>query len=161
MLNESRAVPSAKPVVLIGTDFSEVSAHALAEARVLALLLGGSLRIVHVSERPGSIPWSPDADAEMWLSRSRTAPGAIETRSGTPWIELARFAEECGAALVVVGTHGRTGFQTVALGSTASRLTLLSPRPVLLVNGRTTARLEGRAAPASTRGATAAPPTRP
>lgn len=157
MLSEPRAIPSAKPVVLVGTDFSDVAGHAVAEARVLALLLGGSLRIVHVTEHAASMPWRPDADAESWMSRSRTPVGTIETRSGTPWIELARFAEECGAALVVVGTHGRTGFQTVALGTTASRLTLLSPRPVLLVNGRPAARPAGRVGLASTSGATSPP----
>jgi nucleotide-binding universal stress UspA family protein len=136
MIPAPRTAPTAKPVVLVGTDFSEAAGNAMAEARVLSLRLGGSLRLLHVTERTSSGPWQPDGRAVDWLMRANSPAASVETRSGTPWVELARFADECGAALVVVGTHGRTGFQTVALGTTAARLTLLSPRPVLLVSGR-------------------------
>ena len=51
-------------------------------------------------------------------------------------MELVRVAGERGAQMIVVGTHGRSGFQPVALGSTAARLALLSPRPTLLVGSR-------------------------
>lgn len=124
------------PVVLVGTDFSETAALALAEAGRLAARLDGTLRVVHVrgvSERE----WRPDGVARAWLAGRSTDCPELEVRKGTPWVELSRVAEECDAAFVVVGTHGRTGVQPVALGSTAARISLASSRPVVLVNGRT------------------------
>lgn len=46
---------------------------------------------------------------------------------------LARLAGELGCELVVMGSHGRTGFAGLLMGSVASRLLHLAPCPVLLV----------------------------
>jgi nucleotide-binding universal stress UspA family protein len=46
---------------------------------------------------------------------------------------LARVADECGADLVVLGTHGRHGFRRVLLGSVAESLLRATRVPVLLV----------------------------
>jgi nucleotide-binding universal stress UspA family protein len=40
------------------------------------------------------------------------------------------------ADLVVIGTHGRTGFARFFLGSVASRVLAISPCPVLTVRGK-------------------------
>jgi nucleotide-binding universal stress UspA family protein len=61
----------------------------------------------------------------------------VVVRSGTPWLEIVRYAQERPAEVVVVGTHGSTGFQPLSLGATAGRLAILSPRPVLLVGPKT------------------------
>ncbi|WP_250454350.1 universal stress protein [Caballeronia sp. ATUFL_M2_KS44] len=45
-------------------------------------------------------------------------------------------AEDFGADLVVMGTHGRRGFQRVLLGSVAERFIRLARCPVMLVPGR-------------------------
>jgi nucleotide-binding universal stress UspA family protein len=37
--------------------------------------------------------------------------------------------------MVVIGTHGRTGFAKLVLGSVASRVLAISPCPVLTVRG--------------------------
>ncbi len=42
-------------------------------------------------------------------------------------------AEEIGADLLVVGTHGRTGLDHVLVGSTAERVVRIAPCPVLAV----------------------------
>ncbi|WP_179284174.1 MULTISPECIES: universal stress protein [Alcaligenaceae] len=47
--------------------------------------------------------------------------------------QLQDAAEEEGADLVVLGTHGRRGFQRMVLGSVAEAFLRLSTRPVLLV----------------------------
>ena len=41
---------------------------------------------------------------------------------GSPATELVSSAEELGAELIVVGTHGRTGLIRLALGSVAERV---------------------------------------
>lgn len=48
---------------------------------------------------------------------------------------LPRVAEEVGADLIVVGTHGRTGLRRAFLGSVAERTTRLAGCDVLVVRG--------------------------
>jgi nucleotide-binding universal stress UspA family protein len=45
-------------------------------------------------------------------------------------------AEEEGADLIVVGSHGRTGIRRLMLGSIAARVVSQSPVPVLVARGR-------------------------
>ena len=52
---------------------------------------------------------------------------------GNPGACIAEQAEKMGADLIVIGTHGRHGFQRVMLGSVAERVLRLSPVPVLAV----------------------------
>lgn len=122
--------------IAVGVDFSETAAKAVAEARELSARLGSALEIVHVREDRTGRPWEPDETALEWLDAEGLRPDDLTTRGGTPWLELARFTWAPGAELLVVGTHGRSGVQPLALGSTAARLVLASPRPVLLVGHR-------------------------
>ena len=123
-------------MILTGIDFSDTSGHALRHAHELAGRLGTGVEVVHVREGFRQRPWSPSSEEEDWLAAAGLPLETLRLREGTPWVELVRVATEREAELIVVGTHGRTGFQSVQLGTTASRLALLSPRPVLLVGGR-------------------------
>jgi nucleotide-binding universal stress UspA family protein len=49
---------------------------------------------------------------------------------------IAQAARSRKADLVVIGTHGRTGFARFFLGSVASRVLAIAPCPVLTVRGR-------------------------
>lgn len=40
------------------------------------------------------------------------------------------------AAILILGTHGRTGFARLFVGSVASRVVATAPCPVLTVRGR-------------------------
>jgi nucleotide-binding universal stress UspA family protein len=67
---------------------------------------------------------------------------AIEflTREGAAWREVVAAAEEWPADLIVMGTHGRGGFERFILGSVAEKVLRSSPCPVLTVcheEGRT------------------------
>jgi nucleotide-binding universal stress UspA family protein len=55
---------------------------------------------------------------------------------GVPHERIARAARSKKADLVVIGTHGRTGFAKLVLGSVASRVLTVSPCPVLTVKGK-------------------------
>lgn len=55
---------------------------------------------------------------------------------GIPHERIARAARSKKADLVVIGTHGRTGFAKLFLGSVASRVLAVSPCPVLTVRGK-------------------------
>jgi nucleotide-binding universal stress UspA family protein len=53
------------------------------------------------------------------------------------WVaeQIAKLANERHADLIV-GTHGRTGWARVMLGSVAERVIVLAPCPVLTVRGK-------------------------
>jgi len=55
---------------------------------------------------------------------------------GVPHERIARAARSKKADLVVIGTHGRTGFAKLFLGSVASRVLAVSPCPVLTDRGK-------------------------
>ena len=55
---------------------------------------------------------------------------------GIPHESIARAARSKKADLLVIGTHGRTGFAKLFLGSVASRVLAVAPCPVLTVRGR-------------------------
>jgi nucleotide-binding universal stress UspA family protein len=127
-MDECRA---ASAHLLVGLDFSDTSGCALLEARRLRPLLQARVSLVHVVTSSEHSPW--DADAMAWLRTYDADPSEIETRLGRTWSELARAAEERDATAIVIGSHGVSGFQPLALGSTAQRLTLLAPCPVIIV----------------------------
>jgi nucleotide-binding universal stress UspA family protein len=54
-------------------------------------------------------------------------------RAGVPHREICAYADEIGADVVVVGTHGRAGLSRALLGSVAARVVRGSPVPVLVV----------------------------
>lgn len=118
--------------LLVGTDFSEGAALALESARDIAQELGWQVHVAHVIEGAhGS--WTPLPAASEWLERLNVARDDVTLRKGTAWIELVRIAVEREPTMIVVGSHGLSGFQPVALGTTAARLGIHSPYPVLVV----------------------------
>ena len=66
-------------------------------------------------------------------SGARAKPLLLE---GVAHERIAQAARARKADLVVIGTHGRTGFARFFLGSVASRVLATSPCPVLTVRGK-------------------------
>ena len=68
-------------------------------------------------------------EKEWWkgLSVKRTV------RYGHPVEEICEFSRKHAIDLIVMGTHGRTGFRRLLLGSVAERVLRSSPCPVLVV----------------------------
>ncbi len=60
---------------------------------------------------------------------------ALELRTGTACEEICATAREMKADLIVISTHGYTGYKHMFLGSTAERVVQHSPCPVLVVRG--------------------------
>ncbi|MGL6194474.1 MAG: universal stress protein [Thermoguttaceae bacterium] len=60
----------------------------------------------------------------------------ITIRVGDPGSEIAFFAEEIEAGLVVIPSHGRSAIKRLLLGSTADRVVHLCNCPVLVVKGQ-------------------------
>lgn len=131
-------MPDVGPIV-VGTDFSETAGVALAEARRLAGLLRTEVVVVHVAD--GQSMSNGGLVAESWLRSAGLEAGVLVVRTGSAWVELARYAAEVAPALVVVGSHGQSGYQPLTIGSTASRVTMHARCPVVVVSPRVGASL--------------------
>jgi nucleotide-binding universal stress UspA family protein len=99
----------------------------------------------------GSAPVSPpevvrrdlSAEAQTQLrdlvTNAFQGPWEVEVALGHPADTIVRVAQERGADLIVMSTHGRTGLQHVLLGSVAEKVVRLAPCPVLTVKHRSAA----------------------
>lgn len=116
--------------ILVGVDFSDASAVALERARALACAIGGRVVALHAADRE---PWSWTPERLGWLSALRLPPGEVVIRTGAPWLQIARHADEIRPVMVVVGSHGAGGFQPVTAGSTTMMLLTRVRVPVLVV----------------------------
>ena len=121
--------------ILLATDFSDSSAHALRVAASLARDLGAKIQVVHVLALHDADPVTaerklPDfvpADLEGLVESSKII------RATTAEHGVIHEAREQNADLIVIGTHGHTGLSHVLLGSVAERVVRLADRPVLTV----------------------------
>ncbi|OGU45199.1 MAG: hypothetical protein A2199_11075 [Hydrogenophilales bacterium RIFOXYA1_FULL_63_33] len=142
--------------ILVAVDESETSLHALKHAIELARTLSASLRMIHVLDMSW-LPIGPEMAIDTAaLSAARRSVGenviaaaretaqqaGFEAEAGLTETEtpiqqvaevIARETSRWGADLVVMGTHGRRGFQHLMLGSVAERMVRLSSGPVLLI----------------------------
>jgi nucleotide-binding universal stress UspA family protein len=145
-----------KPIrsILAAVDFSENSDQALGAAIDLAKQTGAELHVVHALDLPIPIfnPYAisiPDAlltqareEATRRLREAVEKVGKAGVKAKSHLTEvpaapaIARLAEELGADLVVMGTHGHTGLKHVLLGSVAERTLRLAPCSVLIVKGK-------------------------
>jgi universal stress protein A len=138
--------------ILLPTDFSDCSAEAARVARLLAERFGSRITVLHVLDEPAALDPMFRGDVPLELLRSRMEQFAQESMdaflaahfsgfenfdtmlaSGIPYREILRKARECGAGLIVIGTHGRTGVEHVLFGSTAEKVVRIAPCPVLSV----------------------------
>lgn len=138
--------------ICCAVDFSEPSRLAMNEAADLARRFQADLTVLHVYEEPAAAVAALEAprlehleraagEIERKLSGWRSEAEAVATRqvrsamlSGATAAEILRFVREGSFDLLVVGTHGRTGFKHLVLGSVAERVvreadcTVLVPR---------------------------------
>lgn len=136
--------------IVVATDFSQNAKKALDTAEEIARESGAELHVLHVypllmhAISSDLVPDDPQfeqrlreqlegtlAETLAGLSKNLTVASALI--QGTPAREIPQYAENVGADLIVMGTHGRTGFQHMVLGSVAERTLRLSKVPVLTV----------------------------
>jgi nucleotide-binding universal stress UspA family protein len=73
------------------------------------------------------------ARAELNGAGARELDASVTVARGDPTKEIRKAADAFSADLVILGTHGRSGFDAVAAGSVAPRLAGRATWPVLLV----------------------------
>ncbi|APW60560.1 universal stress protein [Paludisphaera borealis] len=119
--------------ILVPTDFSPQSNHALSTAAALAREHGARLVVVNVELLCSDDP-PPSSHAEESFRRAceerldrfcKPARGVtLEKRltRGAPAEEILRVAEASDCDLIVMGTHGRTGLGRLLLGSVTEQV---------------------------------------
>ena len=124
--------------ILCPIDFDRISIPALKLAYTVARQNGSSVHVLYV------IPEELRAELEQLthknlLSVTRKWFGVrvrreIVVRSGKPVEAVLAAADELGADLVVMATHGRTGVKRARLGSVTEEVVRRSTRPVLTIH---------------------------
>lgn len=131
--------------ILFPTDFSEPARYAGQYAALVARSVGAGLHVLHVPILP--VPPAGDvAPADGHAARQRAGDRlrqlvAEPEFQGVPArvsvdgliAEDAIIAAAAGSDLVVMGTHGRTGWSRLVLGSVTERVVATAPCPVLVV----------------------------
>jgi nucleotide-binding universal stress UspA family protein len=138
--------------ILFPTDFSDFSKYAASFAVSFACDFGAKLYVLHVSETLDDIGQSraDRASADEMLEKVQDlAAGELEDastpdllqkleyeiayRTGKPFLEIIKFAEEKKIDMLVMGTHGRSALEAAILGSTAEKVVRKASCPVLTV----------------------------
>jgi nucleotide-binding universal stress UspA family protein len=142
--------------ILHPTDFSKASSAAFKRAVDMAKSNRAELLLVHVLT--AAVPMladgyvSPQVYEDManatraygqkhldaLVRKAKQAGVRVKgvLLEGIPHERIAQAARSKRADLLVIGTHGRTGFAKLFLGSVASRVLAVAPCPVLTVRGR-------------------------
>ena len=136
--------------VLCPIDFSEGSTHALEQAAAVASWYNARLTALHVYSPLVPVPGLPvDEAPESELLRAREeATAFVESvlGSGTavdvfvdvgkPVRSIIERADRLPADLIVMGTHGASGFERLVLGSVTETILRKAACPVLTVPPR-------------------------
>jgi len=140
---------AASKTYLVPVDFSKGSEAALRFAVGLAKKDRSKLIILHVVSAVFAFPLEAgfgdiieriEQDARQALTkftkRFRLKPGTFRpllTRAVEPASAIADQAKKSHAAMIVMGSHGRTGLQRLMIGSVAERTLRYAHCPVLIV----------------------------
>ena len=121
-------------IILVPTDFSETSAHALRFASAIAARTAAHLFVVHVEDE-GEFDLAHHVETNV----AEDVPYDLLEIPGTPVSGILTQACESGADLIVMGTHGRTGVSRLLLGSVTEAVMKVARVPVIAVNEHATA----------------------
>ncbi|HYC23640.1 MAG TPA: universal stress protein [Candidatus Bathyarchaeia archaeon] len=130
--------------ILLATDFSEDSSHALEYAKEIARRFGAQLIVLHADEMLAVVPGSHLAEQRRSAAQaaldstikdleSKDLSAVSVLRPGVPADEIVKMANDRIVDLVVMGTHGRTGLESLLMGSVAEHVVRHAPCPVLTV----------------------------
>jgi nucleotide-binding universal stress UspA family protein len=142
--------------ILVTTDFSEVSLQALPMAVEIAAHFNAELLLVHVLPVDTSTPWDIPPYADFGLASLPLPEYETQVRQeverrlaivaakqvqgvkvrtlvgrGDAAAEIGRMATEENADLIVLATHGWTGWRHLVFGSVAEKVLREAPCPVL------------------------------
>ena len=135
--------------ILLATDFSECSELAFQHSLVWANACEAELQIFHVVELHPHLDIETDftqvylreqekaakKQLDNLFQRAKLLTKQVQAHSliGIPADRINQHAEDIGADIVFLGTHGLTGLNRILLGSTAERVVNGAPCPVITI----------------------------
>lgn len=139
--------------ILVPIDFTETSDKALDFAIELAQKFNAPITVMHAYEIPvigfpdGALVATVDVATRIQEAAKKGLDAAVTARAnrgvqlesvlrdGVAWEEIRAVAEESGADLIVIGTHGRRGIARALLGSVAENVIRTVKTPVMVIHG--------------------------
>jgi nucleotide-binding universal stress UspA family protein len=137
--------------IVAPTDFSPNSERAVDYALQLARHLGAKLTLLHVVPEPSALDysmegvsvqeiqgWQEEAEERLTerLARAQVEykeVDALQASALHPRDQIVRAAADLSADLLVISTHGYTGWKHFLFGSDAEKILERAPCPVLVV----------------------------
>lgn len=136
-----------KPIILVPTDFSEAANTAINHAATVAKSAGDEVRLVHIVnkdtksklKKAGESLDDLNAKMKAQVEEIQSTYGVkadFHLREGSIFTTIGEVAEEIGARLLVMGTHGVVGMQHIT-GAWAVKVITSSPVPTIVVQKKT------------------------
>jgi nucleotide-binding universal stress UspA family protein len=143
--------------IVVPLDASPFAEQALDQAYELASAMKATLHLVSIVAPPHVLPFQREKEPDAWLRavhqteverrthylEEKAEPFRVqgvqvqtEVASGHPAEEILRLSTQHQHMLLVMTTHGRTGFRRLLLGSVAMKVVQGAHVPLLLVPGR-------------------------
>ena len=154
VLEREQKAPLEIKRILVAVDFSEASNAGLCHAILLAKHFGSDLMVLNVVSPVPELACQPIdgipsyAEDELALSeknlsgltKSAEQSGIKNARAiiriGLASHEIVEAAKDADVDLIVIATHGYTGWKHFCIGSTAERVVRAAPCPVLVVRDK-------------------------
>jgi universal stress protein A len=135
--------------ILVPVDFSDPSNQALRYAGRFAQHFGSEITLLHVVQTcvapfPEVAPYLDHSEADfenaerglqILAAQQTLKSSAIHTvvRTGLAAHEIVEAARDLDSDLIVIATHGYTGWKHLCIGSTTERVVRTAPCPVFVV----------------------------
>ncbi|HYM62837.1 MAG TPA: universal stress protein [Thermoanaerobaculia bacterium] len=138
--------------ILVPTDFSDTATVALEHAASLATHFGSHLSVLYAdtflppidAAAVPAFPYASEIDERVRAAEARLAEYAkkhlpsgldcdVRVAVDSPVEAILAYTAEAGIDWIVMGTHGRSGFRRMILGSVTEAVIRKSDRPVLAV----------------------------
>lgn len=135
--------------ILLGIDFSDCSINAFEHALTIADKSMSEVRLVWVrrpesikecfEEEPENIIEAVNLKFAELIEKYKSGVGKLNIdfviREGKVYREIVGAAAEWGASLIIIGTHGKSGFEEFWMGSNAFKVVSATKIPVITIRG--------------------------
>ncbi|MBR9830799.1 universal stress protein [Acidiluteibacter ferrifornacis] len=124
--------------VLVPTDFTDVAKTAINHAAMVAKSFDGEVHLLHVVSSDKALSAAKDK-LDAWCQEAYADYGVTTkyvVKKGSIFEDIGQVAEEIGAMLIIMGTHGVKGLQHIT-GSHALKVINNSKVPFVIVQRKT------------------------
>jgi nucleotide-binding universal stress UspA family protein len=134
--------------IVVPVDFSEDSVRAFQMAVSIAQKVVAEISLLYIQREPALASFFSHSDKEIHdeeieknmqelMNRVPHAGVPVDShiRKGRVFNEVVRFAEKENAYMIVIGTHGATGYEKSWMGSNAFKVVSSAECPVLTMRG--------------------------